>query len=339
MAKKDAITKNYMRKPDIFADFFNGYIYEGEEVVKSTDLSEVDTSNIAIIPSIKGNKTITIQKYRDIIKQAVLMQSSKSYYLLLGIENQSDIHYAMPVRNMLYDALVYSRQVETITKSNHENELANDSSTFLSGFSKKDKLIPVITVTVYWGSDPWDAPVTLKEMLIDTDDKVSGFINDFNCNLFSIVDIEKLPEYKTELKELFNLLRARNNGYDFQSLISNDSKYNNISKDTAIMMHELAGIKLPRKNKEGNYNMCKAILEIQDESRQLGIEQGIEQGIKQGIEQGVKQGIKQGIEQGQELALNILTYIMHNPNESSEDIAKHFKSETSYVDCLRNAVN
>lgn len=61
--------------------------------------------------------------------------------------------------------------------------------------------------------------------------------------------------------------------------------------------------------------MCKAILEIQDESRQLGIEQG------------------------QELALNMLTYIMHNPNESSEDIAKHFKSETSYVDCLRNAIN
>ena len=83
----------------------------------------------------------------------------------------------------------------------------------------------------------------------------------------------------------------------------------------------------PQKNKERTPNMCKAILEIQDESRQLGIEQGIEQGIKQGISQ------------GQKLALNILTYIMHNPNESSEDIAKHFNSETSYVDCLRNAVN
>ena len=33
-------------------------------------------------------------------------------YVLLGIENQTRIHYAMPVRNIIYDALQYGKQVE-----------------------------------------------------------------------------------------------------------------------------------------------------------------------------------------------------------------------------------
>lgn len=35
----------------------------------------------------------------------------------------------------------------------------------MSGFSHKDRLIPVITMMVYWGSDAWDGPRTLQEIL------------------------------------------------------------------------------------------------------------------------------------------------------------------------------
>lgn len=270
MPRKDAITKNYMRNRSYFADFFNGYIYGGEEIIKGDDLSEVDTSNIAIIPNTKESKPITIQKYRDILKKAVLMQSDKAYYLFLGIENQTEIHYAMPIRNMLYNALVYNQQVEARAKYNRDNGVNQGSAEFLSGFMKDDKLIPVITVTVYWGTKPWDAPETLKEMLIKVDEQTDRFIDDINCNLFSIIDAESLPKYRTELNELFQLLRVRNDGEALQQLVAGNIDYQNIGRDTALMMREFANIKLPRKNKEGKYNMCKAIMEIQEE----GIKQG-----------------------------------------------------------------
>lgn len=51
------------------------------------------------------NETEVQQKYRDVLKRAVIMQNKETTYLLLGIENQTDIHYAMPVRNMIYDSL------------------------------------------------------------------------------------------------------------------------------------------------------------------------------------------------------------------------------------------
>lgn len=97
------------------------------------------------------------------------MQSDSKYYMLLGIENQSDIHYAMPVRMMLYNALTYAEQVDTITKK-RRTEGSLDNKTFLSGLCREDKLKPVVTITLYWGSTPWDGPLTLKEMMTDMDE-------------------------------------------------------------------------------------------------------------------------------------------------------------------------
>ena len=40
------------------------------------------------------------------------MTDGKTKYVLYGVENQTDIHYAMAVKNHLYDALEYAGQVE-----------------------------------------------------------------------------------------------------------------------------------------------------------------------------------------------------------------------------------
>ena len=43
-------------------------------------------------------------------------------YVLYGAENQAEIHYAMAVKNNLYDALEYAGQVEEAAKS-HRKEM------------------------------------------------------------------------------------------------------------------------------------------------------------------------------------------------------------------------
>lgn len=84
----------------------------------------------------------------------------------MGVENQSNIHYAMAVRNNLYDTLEYAGQVEEAARS-HRTEMKKRSSEssgspnsdeFLSGFWKSDRLIPSITVTIYFGADEWGWP-------------------------------------------------------------------------------------------------------------------------------------------------------------------------------------
>ena len=111
MADKDALTKDYMQDPERFADVFNYLLYDGKQVINPENLKPQDSASLAI-PYGEDGKNVPIQKFRDVFKLASIMEDSDAVYLLLGIENQSEIHYAMPVRNMVYDSLAYNKQVD-----------------------------------------------------------------------------------------------------------------------------------------------------------------------------------------------------------------------------------
>ena len=119
MSKKDTVTKAFMRENTVFADAFNYLIFNGKKVIQPERLQELDTTELVqLIAKGKNNKNESVQKYRDILKAAVIMEDENADYLLLGIENQTEIHYAMPVRNMIYDALQYGNQVAAIAAQN-----------------------------------------------------------------------------------------------------------------------------------------------------------------------------------------------------------------------------
>lgn len=105
MGKKDTITKEYIRNPEIFADVFNKFLYNGRQVINPENLAELDTTE-TVLPYGESGAAVPGQKYRDMLKLA--MTDGNVAYCILGIENQSDIHYAMPVKNMVYDAMQLS---------------------------------------------------------------------------------------------------------------------------------------------------------------------------------------------------------------------------------------
>ena len=91
-------------------------IYGGKKVIDPAGLTEVDTAATTV------GKKDALQKYRDVLKAAVIKQDEKMSYVLLGVENQTDIHYAMPVRNAVYDALQYGKQVSEIAAGHRRNQ-------------------------------------------------------------------------------------------------------------------------------------------------------------------------------------------------------------------------
>ena len=167
-----------MRGNAVFADAFNYLLYDGRAVIEPENLKEMDSAGIALPfgardgkESRKG-KEEAVQKYRDLLKNAVFMEDGKTAYVLLGIENQTDIHYAMPVKNAIYDALQYGRQVSD-TAAKHRADRKKQSETekkvsggeYLSGFYREDRLTPVITLVIHFGAKEWDGPLSLHEMI------------------------------------------------------------------------------------------------------------------------------------------------------------------------------
>ena len=116
MGKKDSITKRYLSNNKRFADIYNAYLYDGKQIIKPEVLNEFDTT---LVSDIKG---VAIQRFRDILKEAIIMSDEGFSYLLLGIENQSQIDCIMPIRNGMYDLMGYLKQTEndvyTKTKRN-----------------------------------------------------------------------------------------------------------------------------------------------------------------------------------------------------------------------------
>ena len=146
----------YMSDKARFADVFNYFIYGGRQVLCPEHLQE---KNIVehVFPYGEDKKSQDLQRFRDVLKNACIMTDKQERtYVLLSIENQSHIHYAAPVKDMLYDAMSYCRQVEAIDTAHRRRKDKSEPSEFLGGFYKDDRLRPVITLMIYWSDEEWD---------------------------------------------------------------------------------------------------------------------------------------------------------------------------------------
>lgn len=82
-------------------------------------------------------------------------------YVILGLENQSKIHYAMPLRHMIGDAFSYLKEYKELEAKNKKYKNYKTKHEFLSKFQKTDRLHPIVTICIYYGEDEWDGPRSL----------------------------------------------------------------------------------------------------------------------------------------------------------------------------------
>ena len=265
-----------MQDREIFADAFNFYLYQGRQVIKPEQLRPLDTTSI-VLPYGEDNKPIPVQKYRDVMKMVTAMEDDKAAYLLLGIENQSDVHYAMPVRNMLYDAIQYVAQVEDTARSHRTGETVPETrGEFLSGFYRTDKLLPVITLTVYFGADEWTAPKDLHSML-SADEEILQYVENYRLHLIAPAEIQDndFSRFHTELSLALKIFKYSKDKNRLREMISEESTFRSVSRKTADLVNIMTNANMHYNNGEERVDMCEAIQSIRDDARAEGRAEGI----------------------------------------------------------------
>ena len=284
LSAKDSMAKEYFADNARFADLCNNILYGGREVILPENLKERDTTEVLTALGL-DKKTIAMQKLRDIFKNASIKYTGKSYVVLIGVENQSDIHYAIPVKNMFYDVMAYGNQVKETAKKHRKEKDTATSDEFLSGFTKEDKLIPVITITVYLGTKEWDGPRKLSDMFGDVDEELLPFIPDYRINLLAPREITDFTGFRTSIRQLFEVLK---NAYDkekMQEVLQNDEKFSKVDRETVEAINLFAGTDIDIDGKEEVIDMCKAWEDQKNEGRELGREEGREEGRELGERQ------------------------------------------------------
>ena len=95
MGKSNAAVKNWISVKERFADFYNGTVFDGRQVVRAEELQEVSGESDLILRDTDG-KAEELHRYRDVI----MRWKGKMDLVILACENQEKVHYAMPVRNI-----------------------------------------------------------------------------------------------------------------------------------------------------------------------------------------------------------------------------------------------
>ena len=273
MGTKDSKAKEYLSDNTRFSEICNYVLFDGEKVIKPEDLKECDTTEVLSVFGI-DKKQIVKQKWRDLLKSVSVKHTGQMYVILIGAEAQTDIHYAMPVKTMIYDALNYGEQVNEAKKRHRKNKDYRSSDEFLSGFTLDDKLTPVITITLYLGTTQWDGPRSLAEMMPQMDERILPFINDYRINLLNPLEITDFSKFETGLRPLFELLKNASDEEKLNELITKDETFTKVDVETVAAINLFVGTDIKYDEKEEVVNMCKAW----DDYKKRGIQEGMKQG-------------------------------------------------------------
>jgi hypothetical protein len=328
MGNIDTATRDYIRDKSVFADAFNFYVYGGEQVIKPEMLRQIDTAEIGIFEENENLKFL--QRFRDGLNLCSMMQDENAAYLILGLEGQSEVHYAMPVKNMGYDYLRYNEQLESIARK-HRNErnegnkesvqneeseqndgseqkeesVQNDgreknegkrqnerekvipettvgmkekklsSGEFLSGFYRDDRLIPVITLVIFFSPDRWDGPRSLHDMFEIQDERVLRYVPDYRINLIEPYghSEEELENMQSSLREVLLFIKYSNDKLKLKKLVQENENYSRMDKKAARLLRVTTNFEIKdniEDGKEEAVNMCKALVDLMEDAREEG---------------------------------------------------------------------
>ncbi|MBE5883503.1 MAG: transposase [Lachnospiraceae bacterium] len=261
--EKDLTKKSCLSDNERYADLINGLIFRGRQLLRAEDLIDMDSQTGMWSKSILSGKRQRRQKYRDLIKKAALGVG----FVVVGLENQDEVHYLMPLRSMVYDTSEYERQATGISKQVRKKKGVTRAE-FLSGFTKESRLTPSITLVLYYGKD-WDGSVDLHGILNmqDIPEEIKPYINNYSIHLIEIRKLTNTDVFKTDLKQVFDFIRYSEDKKKLKELIQTDPVYQEMDEeayDMAVQYAKAEEMMAVKKyyEKEGKVNMCKAIREM-----------------------------------------------------------------------------
>ena len=218
---------------EIFADLFNGSMFGGNQIIRPDMLAQENEKKI-LRAGKEGGRRIILRRIRDVQKLSLLEEGCLA--VILAAEGQRTVHYAMPVRCMLYDGIDYTGQVERITKK------------------RKEDL-----------HDMLDIPPELEPW--------TECIQDYRINLVCSQTVNSF-HFKTGLREVFELLpllKDKEGMKNFLAVKKEEFMHLDAKKGWLVSRFlNVPPLKELKENEKGEVDMCTAIEEMMEEREELG---------------------------------------------------------------------
>lgn len=281
--KRDLSTKAMTRCRDIFSDICNVNLFADERFLEPEQLELIPSDTV--YHDAEGQ----LREHRMDVRMRHIMSNTE--IAIFCLENQSDVCRTMPVRDMGYLYSSYSEQIQKIKEQN----LLKGISYYTKEIGDSQKLKPVISLVLYYGTDDWDAPRSLVDLLDIPEEwrkRLEPLIADHPIRIIHLAaqDEETRKKYQSDFRHIVDYLayvrnkeRQKLKEYmgdkrrkvahpmeylDLMHAFTNDSRYEKIAEN------------LQENGKESEeINMC-IMLDMLEES---GIEKGRREEMSHGI--------------------------------------------------------
>lgn len=288
MKNKDLYARTYLGQPEIFADAFNAALFDGKPLIKPENLTPVRLAHHK-----SDEKGLLHEFRRDLLMSMTIMRHGSSLLTLLGLEHQTAVDYSMVLRCLNYDVSNWMEQrQQTMSRNMEKARQTGTPISPLEAYRQQDRLTQVVTIVVYLGQKPWDAPTNLREMFAPGPEEFAEFLPDYKIRVLTPDAYgddwnEWKLHFETELgKVIYYSRKAR----DRNELLKYAGSDNDIMKPQTIrMLCETLDVNI--EPKEEITTMCQAIQELKQEWRLQGRAEGREEGRAEGRVDGNRESI------------------------------------------------
>ena len=173
MKDKDIAEKILEDYPDVFADIVNGFLFNGNEVVKPEELEDMQLRS-----AYRAEQKLHDME-RDVAKR---WKKNGIRIACVGFENQTAPDSRMVLRVLGYDGAEYRAQCLKENRSNAP--------------------YPVITIVLYFGYEQrWTAAKSLYEA-VRVPDELKPFVTDTKINVFEVAWLkdEQVAKFKSDFR-------------------------------------------------------------------------------------------------------------------------------------------
>ncbi|MCI6998300.1 MAG: hypothetical protein MR936_16345 [Eubacterium sp.] len=285
--KQDVNAKYYLNDRKRIADLLNGYFFQGIQCIVPEDVEEGGTQLLyqsEAYPLNNSKDSTPVHLEHDLLHKII----HGANYFVFSVEEQNYLDPSMVLRSLDYTVGQYMKQRHEIQKMhNRKKDLKEDE--YVSRFSLEDLLKPVAIVVIYFGDKEWMGARTLHELLDWTDipEEWKGMFMDYRMHLIEVQKIENLEWFHSDLKLLFGYLQNKNDKEKLSLFLdANYDELSEIPEDMFMVMASLSGRKQQKElekqwKKQGKgrkVDMCKAIDDMLEDSRNDGLRIGREEG-------------------------------------------------------------
>ena len=135
----------------------------------------------------------------------------------------------------------------------------------------EDRLIPSITVTIFFGSEEWDGPLSLFEMMDVSAPEVLACMDNYHVRLLAPAQMsdDEIMKFQSSLREVMLFIKYSKDKENLSRVLAaNEERFREVERRAADVIETITNSGMKYDEKEKVVDVCQAIQEMRKESEQ-----------------------------------------------------------------------